>query len=330
MDATPTVLEHRFRAMGSEVHLLVVDGAPRHLAAAIDRIEQLEGRWSRFRASSEVCRLNDHAGDALAVSDDTVLLVTRAIAAWHLSGGSFDPTLLDALRRAGYDRTFDAVRVDPRGDAVLAPLAFDRPGVTDIEVDGRHVRLPSGTSFDPGGIGKGLAADLVAALVLDEGAAGVLVNMGGDVRVAGRGPTGGAWTVGIEHPAATSPIALVGLWSGAVATSTVLKRAWYVGGVARHHLIDPHTGAPSDSDVALASVVGGTAWEAEVLAKAALLRGVDRAFDLLGPDMAGLVVDHDGRITISPTFTTFTGGATPRSWCTSPDGRAARPGEEPA
>jgi len=101
---------------------------------------------------------------------------------------------------------------------------------------------------------------------------------------------------------------LVGLTGGAVATSTVLKRAWTNGGKRRHHLLDPHTLEPSDSDVALATVIAGTAWEAEVLAKAALLRGVQRAFDLLERDMAALVVDHEGNVFVSDTFTAFTGG----------------------
>ena len=58
-----------------------------------------------------------------------------------------------------------------------------------------------------------------------------------------------------------------------MATSTTLRRRWVVGGVERHHLIDPRTGTPSTSDLALVAVVAGSAWMAEVLAKGVLLRG---------------------------------------------------------
>ena len=297
--------------MGSHVHVIVVGGDAEHLDLAATRVDELERRWSRFVPTSEVCRINAAAGHAEAVSPDTVLLVARAVEAWQLTGGAFDPTLLDALEQAGYDRTF-ADLVDREAGERLAPmLAVDRPAPSDIRVGEGAVCLPPGVRFDPGGIGKGLAADLVAELLLAEGAGGALVNLGGDVRVAGLGPTGAAWTVGIEHPAATEPIALVGLRSGAVATSTILKRSWRVGDEVRHHLIDPHTGWPTDSDVALASVIAGEGWQAEVLAKAALLRGADRAFDLLIDGTAGLVVGRDGTVHVSATFTTYTGGVAP-------------------
>jgi thiamine biosynthesis lipoprotein len=130
--------------------------------------------------------------------------------------------------------------------------------------------------------------------------------MGGDLRVAGTSPDGGTWTLAIDHPHLEEPLALVGLAAGAIATSTVLKRVWTVAGQTRHHLIDPATGQPADTDVVLASVIAGTGWQAEVLAKAALLRGRDRAFDLLDDTMAGLVVDRHGAITASHTFSRFT------------------------
>jgi thiamine biosynthesis lipoprotein len=303
----PTVHEERFRAMGSDIHLLVVGGDGRLLALARARIDELEQRWSRFRPDSEVSRLNATAGRATTVADDTRLLVERAVEAWRLTGGGFDPTLLDALRAAGYDRSFDELADDGRPIAV-PQLSAVRPGPTDIVVDGDSVMLPAGMGFDPGGIGKGLAADLVSALLIDEGAAGACVNMGGDLRVRGESPTGAGWTLAIEHPWCTAPIALVGLGDGAVATSSVLRRVWQVDGVRRHHLINPSTGEPSTSDLALACAIAGDAWIAEVLAKAVLLRGADRAFDLLDASTAALAVGHDGTVIASPGFAAFLGG----------------------
>jgi len=305
------VVEDRFRAMGSDIHLIVVGGTADMLAAARTRIDVLEQRWSRFRPDSEICLLNAAAGEPVVVTADTVLLVQRAVDAWRLTGGGFDPTLLDALIAAGYDRSFDQL---PDGSAVGAPpvprLSVTRPGVTDILVDGDVVTLPAGMGFDPGGIGKGLSADIVATEVIQAGAAGVCVNMGGDLRVLGESPTGTGWTLAIEHPRCTEPIALVGLWDGAVATSSVLRKVWTVNGRRRHHLIDPQTEQPSESDLALATVIAGQAWTAEVLAKAVLLRGRARAFDLLDADNAALAVDHTGRVTASETLAAYLGGAT--------------------
>jgi thiamine biosynthesis lipoprotein len=239
-----------------------------------------------------------------------LLLVERAQEAWRLTGGSFDPTLLHQLRAAGYDRSFEQLATPH--PAVPAELLHRRALVVDIEICGRLVTFPRHLGFDAGGIGKGLAADLVSALLLDAGADGCCVNLGGDLRVRGRSPGDRGWTIGIEHPAATRPVATIGLHDGAVATSTVLRRCWTVDGAARHHVIDPTTGEPTTSDVALASVVTGEAWRAEVLATAALLRGTSRCFDLLDGSSAGLVVDHNGSVRTSERFAAFTGAAPAR------------------
>jgi FAD:protein FMN transferase len=97
------VRERRFRAMGSDAHLIVVGGAEQLLDDACRRIDDLEQRWSRFIETSEICELNRRAGADVEVSAETALLVARAVEAWRLTGGGFDPTVLGAVLRAGYD-----------------------------------------------------------------------------------------------------------------------------------------------------------------------------------------------------------------------------------
>ena len=304
-----TVDERRFRAMGSDAHLVVVGGSGDLLERAVRRIEALEQRWSRFIDTSEISELNRHAGTDLVVSADTVLLVERAIEAWRLTGGGFDPTVLGSMLRAGYDVSFDEMPGNGQAGRSTSTLLI---GCTDIHIDGDTVRLPAGTGFDPGGIGKGLAADIVIGEVLAGGAVGACVNLGGDLRVAGRSPHAESWTVAVEHPSATEPIALVGLKAGAVATSTTLRRRWNVDGQPRHHLIDPATGEPSDSDLVLTTVIAGEAWIAEVMAKAILLRGSERVFDLVDDSqVAALAIDGAGVVRTTPGFRKFTGAVAP-------------------
>jgi thiamine biosynthesis lipoprotein len=248
--------------------------------------------------------LTDEAGSAVAVSTDTRLLVERAMEAWRRSGGLFDPTVLGAVVRAGYDRPFEQVRAAPRsGDSDLVVAC------SDIVVDDESVRLPRGVGFDPGAIGKGLAADLVVAELLAAGAQGACVNLGGDLRVEGTSPVGEGWTVAVEHPAMAEPLALLGLRNGAVATSTTLRRRWTVGHDERHHVIDPRTGAPSDTDVVLATVIAAEAWGAEVMATTCLLRGSERAFDLHDGSFEALVVTATGEVRATSGLGAFLGGA---------------------
>src|SRR5438552_5965287 len=196
----------RFRGMGSDVHVIVV-GPPRLVGLARRRLADLERRWSRFLPDSEVSRLNEAGGRLVTVSDETRLLVERALTGWRITGGLFDPTVLGDVVRAGYDRSFD--RLGPL--AAAGSSTWERGACGVVVTDDGHVRLPPGVAFDPGGVGKGLAADLVAGELVAAGAAGACVNVGGDIRVRGVAPGGGAWRVDIEDPAGTGAIGRVAI-----------------------------------------------------------------------------------------------------------------------
>ena len=265
--------------MGTWARVVVVDGPPDALRLARTRIEQLEARWSRFRPDSEVSRLNRSGGRPVVVSADTSRLVELALAGRRGTGGRFDPTLLGPLVKAGYDRSFAA------SGCSCPPMG----GLVQPERWG-------GAGFDPGGIGKGLAADIVVGELLTAGASGACVNMGGDLRAEGAGP----WCVDVVDPFdETGPaLARLAFDAGGVATSSCLKRTWTEpDGTPGHHLIDPTTGQPAATGVAAVTVLTGDAWRAEILAKAALLAGLPDALAVLEDNQAsGLVVDDHGGV----------------------------------
>jgi thiamine biosynthesis lipoprotein len=292
-----------FRAMGSDCHLIVVGGPGSALDAALRRIDDLEQRWSRFIPTSDISRLNAAGGRPVTVGADTADLVSRALVARRLTRGAFDPTVLGDVIRAGYATSFDE-----RHPPTVAGVNDMRQGT--VSVDGARVTLAPSTGFDPGGIGKGLAADVVVTLLRDLGADGACVNVGGDVRVWGAGPTGAGWSVAIDHPWRREPLAVVGLDDGAVATSTTLRRRWSTDGRPSHHLIDPATGCPSTSGIALVSVIAGDAWIAEVVAKAALLAGPTHCFDLVAEaHFDAIAVTDDGDVRTTPGVGRHTDGA---------------------
>jgi thiamine biosynthesis lipoprotein len=300
--------EATFAAMGTRARVLLVDGPDGLLDVLVRRVLELEGRWSRFIPSSEVSRLNRAAGVPVAVSTDTVRLLTDAIAGWHATYGLFDATVLGDVERAGYDRSFEDLRARG-GEGRPSRRSWLVRGTSGIEVDDAAgtARLPAGVGFDPGGIGKGVASDLVVEDALAAGASGVLVDLGGDVRVAGRPPAPASdWRIDVEDPCGGPPLAAVVLAEGAVATSARTRRAWQVDGASRHHLIDPASGAPADTDVVAATAVAGRGWQAEVLAKAAFVGGPVQGLGLVEQHGgAALVVDEAARVTTSPAWACF-------------------------
>ena len=234
-------------------------------AALAERVRALvaadEARWSRFRPESETARITAAAGAAIAVSDETLMLLA-ACAAWvRDTQGVFQPLVGAAVAAWGYAAPAQ----------VRAPAAADPPpavpvsGAIEIDRDGGCVRIPVGTALDLGGVAKGWMADRAARLLAESapGAAG-LVDAGGDMAVAG-----GVHDVTVAHR--HRPPASVTLRPGtAIATSGPHARSWPVGDRHAHHLIDPATGAPGDA--ASATVLGPTCAEADVWAKVLALR----------------------------------------------------------
>lgn len=289
-----SVHERLLPAMGGEAHVVVVGGGGRRLLGRAARLlDGLERRWSRFRPASEVAMLTACAGRAVPVAAETALLVGLAVEGWRRTGGRFDPTLLAAVRAAGYTTTFTALAPGapcrpppPPAPAACGRIHLDRAAGT--------VTLPTGTGFDAGGLGKGLAADLAVAALLEAGAEGACVGVGGDVRVGGTPPDGRSWRVGLPEELGGGQ---VGLRGGALATSSRLVRAWATAGGAAHHLIDATTARPAVVPTTTATVVAGSGWEADVLATAALLAGPGEGRALLtGRRAEGWWADAGGRV----------------------------------
>jgi thiamine biosynthesis lipoprotein len=279
--------------MGSTAEIIVVGGRPGLLRLAEARLRRLDRLWSRFRPDSDLTRLNLAEGAPVGVAPETLDLLEQLVAAWQVTAGAFDPTLLPALVAAGDV----ASRDDPAARTVLPPSAVWPGDPAGIVVDRAHgvARLPRGTAIDAGGLGKGLAADVAVAEMLAAGAEGALVSVGGDLRVEGRAPHG-AWSIAVEDPrdpAATGPV--LALAAGGVATSAPGARRWSSGGVERHHLLCPTTGAPARDPVAAVTVAAATAASAEALTKVPFAYGPNGGAALLDAwDVAALVVGRDG------------------------------------
>ena len=249
---------HAFDAMGTSVELLL-DAEPggdsaAAFASAEQEFERLEALLSRFRPESELSALNRDG--RLDAGPDLLGITELAVAARERTGGRFDPTVYDALVAAGYDRSFESL--PPDGAALPAAPCGGR-----VTIDGSRIELEPGFRLDLCGIAKGYAAEQVAMMLATAGPC--LVNAGGDIAVRG-----GSWPVGVEQ------LSLL-LERGGMATSGRDRRHWLTGGEQRHHLIDPATGEPGESDLVRVTVVASSAVDAEVHAKALFLAGREAA-----------------------------------------------------
>ena len=288
--------------MANTAHVVLVGAEPGADDYARRRLEELERRWSRFREDSEVSRLNGSPEALLVVSDDTVGLVTTMLEAWRLTGGRYDPTLLAAIDAAGYGVSTDGS--GRRSAGVRGTPRRRTPADIRVHAQAPLVSIPAGAGIDPGGIGKGLAADMVVTELLDRGAAGALVGIGGDIAAVGTPPTPDGWRVAVEHPLDRSrTLAMVLLNAGGAATSSTQTRTWVTDGELRHHVIDPATGECATTDLAAVTVFARAGWEAEAHATAALLAGSEGALAYLDlHELEGIVTKLDGTTTSTPSL----------------------------
>ncbi|MCE5290965.1 MAG: FAD:protein FMN transferase [Nocardiaceae bacterium] len=299
-----TVSAERGRVMGGSASFAVVGASETGGASCLAQAADLDRLWSRFRQDSDISALNHSAGQPTSVEPRTVRLIREMIAAHERTSGDFDPTLLPSLVERGYD----ASRLDPELRTTLAAGTRPSAPLSEISIEGSIVTLPPGMSLDGGGIGKGLAADLIVQRAMSAGAAGAMAEIGGDIVVAGCAPDGQAWRIGVEDPFNSgSHVDVVRLNDGAIATSSRLKRRWTVAeGTVVHHLTDPRSLRSAATPAVAVTVIASTGAVAESLTKSGFLRPLDAFFDLLAAEgAAGLVISEDGTAHRSTMWETY-------------------------
>lgn len=296
-----------WRAIGTTNRIHVTD--PRSLveatALATDHLARLDEAVSRFRPDSEVSRLAARAatGDAWCFASPLFAdHVRAALRAARLSGGLVDPTIGSAVVASGYDADLDVVRSRPAvGDVAVVPAATRVLGWRQVVLEEGTDRLstPRGVLLDLGATAKAHAADVLAAILAGRLPGGFLVNLGGDIAVAGEVPEGG-WRVGVQ--AVDGQVRQVVVTTGqAIATSSTQHRTWTAAdGTVRHHILDPRTGRTAPSPWAQVSCVAANALEANTASTAAIVLG-ESAPDWLEAHGIPARLDHlDGSVRTTP------------------------------
>ena len=302
---------HHFRAMGSQISIWLELDTEDLAQTALRQAEQMfiaaERRLTRFTSDSELSRLNAQPERWTCVSNLTWDVINHALSLAQETQGLYDPTLLNALEVAGYDRSFEQ----------LALTNLTRAGHPQLYLGGRWseirlapkqhaLRLPAGLRLDLGGIGKGYTAQQVVNFLSQWGPC--LVDAGGDL-TAGDAPSGWpGWAVGVAEPWSDPDQTrgqLFQLWlaNATLATSGIDYRRWQKNGQIAHHLIDPRTGQPAITDVLTVTVLSTEATQAEAWATAALIAGmtIGHAY-LTTHQLAGALVDQAGNLSLTSTM----------------------------
>jgi thiamine biosynthesis lipoprotein ApbE len=303
----PTMSEHLawadWDAIGTRIRLVVTEASQLDWARAIltDDLAALDAACSRFRADSELMALDASAGQPTTVSPLLAEAVSAALRGAMLTGGLVDPTVGRAMETIGYDRDFDSV---PAHGAALRITVSHVPQWRQIRLDesAHLLTVPAGVRLDLGATAKAWAADRSAQRIGRELGCGALVSLGGDIAVAGQVPTGG-WSIRVQDitgdpsSPAQGPSGVIAIRAGGLATSSTSARRWQRGGDLMHHILDPRTGRPADSDWRTVSVAAGSALDANIASTASIIRGRSAVGWLAKLGLPARLVAVDGSVT---------------------------------
>lgn len=264
----------RFFAMGCDI-LAFLDGDDPESSAALNLVpewfEQWEKQFSRFQPTSELSVVNQNAGSWIMVSPDFWEVLQLALTGFYTSGGLVRPTMLPSLLAAGYHKSFDLLEKDQHALPKQQQMVTD-PERIDLDPLTRSIRIPAGMQLDFGGIAKGWAAQQANQQLSEFGSA--LVNAGGDIAVGNPLQNGQPWQIGVTDPFnEEKDLETLGIARMGVATSGTHRRRWQKNGNWQHHLIDPWTNRPAESDIVSATIFAPSVCEAEIAAKTVLILG---------------------------------------------------------
>jgi thiamine biosynthesis lipoprotein len=299
-----------FHAMGCDM-LAVVDSEtkPALLSYVPDWFEAWEQCLSRFRYDSELTRLNNIHEQPVYVTETLWDVFQAARKAEEMTDGLVTPTLLDAIIEAGYDRPFDELPGFTTPPTVAPALTLS-PSLRAILFDEstRTITLPIGMGLDFGGVAKGWAAHQAMRRLQAEGAAlseskgPVLIDAGGDIAISGPRADGSPWPVGIADPFRKGDnIELIYLNACGVGTSGKDRRRWTRDGLFQHHIIDPATNQPVETDLLTVTVIAPDVMQAEAAAKAVFILGSRAGLGWVEshPEYAGAFILDNGEMLYS-------------------------------
>ena len=262
--ALGTVCEVQFRAVSVEI-------AKEFRKLALGWLRDFEERWSRFKPTSLLCRINAEAGRSMvevSKADEEILKLCEHT--FQISEGLNDPTSLPLTSlwdRAGIeDRLPSGEEIEQAKNLISWPT---------VEWGDGRVFLPEkGMALEIGGFGKEYAVDRLIGFAKRLGITDCLVDLGRDVAALGQPPNGPVWVVGIEDAQREdTPAFRLAVSGKGLATSGNGRRYRMIKGKKFGHIIDPRSGWPAENDLLTASCLADDCLTAGLLSTNACIVG---------------------------------------------------------
>jgi thiamine biosynthesis lipoprotein len=267
--------------------------AQRAIDAAIRELRFVESTMTRFNDVSEIGRANLHASRVPSViGAPTAVVVAEALRWADATNGAYDPAIGGAIALWDVEHRHEPPREQDR--EVFAARGLFRVVELDQFKQQPHLRFHEGDArLDLGAIAKGYGVDRAVAALREHGITKAVVDVGGDLYALGTAADNEPWQIGIQSP--DDERALAGMLTAAdvaIATSGTYRQFFKYRGVRYHHLLDPVTAAPRQTNVRSFTIRADSCMHADVAATALYGRTADDANRILARLAPGAHVDR--------------------------------------
>lgn len=271
------VIEDEVYALNTIITFTVYDGNKEAIDKAKAEIKRLEALLSVTDKNSDIYRINSSPDTFVNVSEDTLNLIKTSLNVSENTQGIFDITIYPAVKLWGFTTSEYKVPADSELSEVKRNIDYKKIQLLETT---QSVKIPNGTELDLGGIAKGYVADKTAEVLIKEGVNSALLNFGGNVRLIGSKPDGSDFKIGIKAPFSEGYFGVLQAQNTTASTAGGYERYFESNGKRYHHILNPFTASPAESDIISATVVGEKGEICDALATSAFIIGSENLSEL--------------------------------------------------
>jgi len=289
--------------MSTPVSITIYDGEYENiLDKAFEKVEEVENLVSINKENTEISELNKNAGiEKVKLSDISYDILKKGLEYSKLSNGSYDITIGPLVKL--WNIGFEDAKV-PSQDEINEVI--DTIDYNNIEINDstKEVFLTKkGMEIDLGSIAKGYIADEIANILKQEGVNRAIIDLGGNIYALGSKSSNSNWKIGIQNPFNDRGEVVGGIEVSdkTVVTSGIYERFIEENGVKYHHILNPKTGYPYETDIAGVSIITDKSIDADALSTLTFTKGLEEGLKFIeGLDnVDAIFITNDKKIYIT-------------------------------
>ncbi len=271
------VIEEEIYALDTIINMTIYSENQDAVNSAKAEIRRLEALLSVTDSTSDISRVNSSADSFVELSDECFSLISTAFDVSLKTDGNFDITIYPAVKLWGFTTSDNYVPTDYELDEVRKYIDYKQ---VNLDPDTKSVKIPGGVNLDLGGIAKGYISDKASYILKEQGVTSAILNLGGNIRLIGAKPNGESFKIGVKSPFNDGYFGIVEAKDTNISTAGGYERYFEKDGKRYHHILDPYTASPANTDVLSATVIGEKGEICDALSTSAVVMGSKGLKDL--------------------------------------------------